>query len=124
MSIQEAALLAISCWRCAYAAERLASMTPTRISTFIRTWLLTPQEQLYGSSPREVIWQQLGEGNPIPSEYAAEAYGDWDCRSARAARRDRERRERRGAGHCWVYSPDAACSRYTPKAAKNAGAKN
>ena len=89
MSIQEAALygdLVVALRD--YAAGQLADVSPDldaetaggRLDEFIRTWFFTPQGELYGPAPREVIWrEQLGEGNPIPREYAAEAYGDCDC---------------------------------------------
>ena len=120
MSIQEAALygdlvLALR----DYAAERLASMTPCKdLDEFIRIWLFTPQEQLYGSSPRDVIWrEQLGEGNPIPREYAAEAYSDCDCPICQMLREEIENAESDEAhGHCWVYSPDSCLlDRYDPE---------
>ena len=64
---------------------------------------------LYGSSPREIIWrEQLGEDNPIPREYAAEAYGDCDCPICQMLREEIENAESDEAhGHCWVYSPDS-----------------
>ena len=111
-----------------YAVERLASMTPCKdLDDFIRTWLFAPQEQLYGSTPRDVIWrEQLGEGNPIPKEYAVEAYGACDCPICQMLRDEIENAESDEAhGHCWTIAPTRACSiATTPKAAKNAGTRN
>jgi hypothetical protein len=116
MSVQEAALygdlvLALR----DYAAEQLAALTPERdvdaarahLDEFIRTWFFTPQKELYGSAPREVIWrEQLGEQNPLPKEYAAEVYGD-DCPICQAMRAEIENAESDEAhGHFWGYAPD------------------
>ena len=120
MSIQEAALygdlvLALR----DYAAERLASMTPCKdLDEFIRIWLFTPQEQLYGSSPRDVIWrEQLGEGNPIPREDAVEVYSDCDCQICQILREEIENAASDEAhGHCWTYCPDSCLlDRYDPE---------
>src|SRR5712692_8422987 len=88
MSVQEAALygdlvLALR----DYAADQLATLRPDRdaraardrVDEFIRAWFFTPQKELYGSAPRDVIWrEQMGEPNPLPKEYAAELFED-DC---------------------------------------------
>ena len=67
MSIQEAALygdLVVALRD--YAAGQLACVSPDldaetaggRLDEFIRTWFFTPQGELYGSAPREVIWRE------------------------------------------------------------------
>jgi hypothetical protein len=52
-----------------------------QLDALIRAWFFSPQDQLYGSAPRDVIWrEQLNQGNPIPPEYARHtAGGDCDC---------------------------------------------
>ena len=127
MSIQEAALygdLVIALRD--YAAELLADgahdldveTAGCRLDEFIRTWFCKPQEQLYGSTPRNVIWrEQLGEGNPIPKEYAAKAYGDCDCPICQMLREEIENAESDEAhGHFWTYCPDSCLlDRYDPE---------
>ena len=127
MSIQEAALygdLVVALRD--YAAGQLAEVSPDldaetaggRLDEFIRTWFFTPQGELYGSAPREVIWrEQLGEGNPIPREYAAEAYGDCDCPICQMMREEIENAESDEAhGHFWNYFPDSCLlDRYDPE---------
>jgi hypothetical protein len=126
MSVQEAALygdlvLALR----DYAAEQLAALNPAHdvdaaragLDEFIRTWFFTPQDELYGSAPREVIWrEQLGEPNMIPKRYAAEAYGD-DCPICQAMRAEIENAESDEAhGHHWTYCPDSCLlDRYDPE---------
>jgi hypothetical protein len=117
MSVQEAALygdlvLALR----DYAAGQLAGLTTehdleatrVRLDDFIRTWFFTPQAELYGSAPREVIWREkLGEPNVIPREYAAEAFGD-DCPICQEMRREIEEAEEGvDHGHHWTYCPDS-----------------
>jgi hypothetical protein len=77
------------------------------LDDFIRTWFFTPQKELYGSAPREVIWrEQLGEENPLPEEYAAEIYDD-DCPICQAmAERLGNAEEGEACGHFWGYCPD------------------
>jgi len=102
MSVQEAALygdlvLALH----DYAAEQLAPFSPdkntdaarTRVDDFIRTWFFTPQKELYGSAPREIIWrEQLGKANVLPKEHTADAFGD-DCPICQEIRGDIESAE-------------------------------
>jgi hypothetical protein len=129
MSVQEAALygdlvLALR----DYAAAQLAALSSegdvaaarARLDEFIRTWFFTPQEELYGSAPREVIWrEQLGEQNPLPKKYAAEAYGD-DCPICQAMREEIEGAESDEAhGHFWGYCPDTCLLElYDPEGAE------
>ena len=127
MSIQEAALygdLVVALRD--YAAGQLADVSPDldaetaggQLDEFIRTWFFMPQRELYGSAPREVIWrEQLGEGNPIPKEFAAEAYGDCDCPICQMLREEIESAESDEAhGHFWNYFPDSCLlDRYDPE---------
>ncbi|MBM4458460.1 MAG: hypothetical protein FJ011_11940 [Chloroflexi bacterium] len=129
MSVQEAALygdlvLALR----DYAAEQLAAATGdhdlaavgARLDDFIRAWFFTPQKELYGSAPRDVIWrEQLGEQNPLPKEYAAEVYGD-DCPICQAMREELENAEDDEAhGHFWGYCPDTCLlEQYDPVGAE------
>ena len=127
MSIQEAALygdLVIALRD--YAASRMSLLSSVlsvedaraQVDGFIYDWLFTPQGALYGSAPREIIWrEQLGEGNPIPKEYAAEAYGDCDCPICQMLREEIENAESDEAhGHFWTYCPDSCLlDRYDPE---------
>jgi hypothetical protein len=127
MSMQEAALygdLVVALRD--HAAGELAGRSPNLdaetagalLDEFIRSWFFTPQAQLYGAAPREVIWrEQLGEGNAIPREYAAEAYSDCDCPICQMMREEIESAEDDAAhGHCWVYCPDSILlDRYDPE---------
>jgi hypothetical protein len=89
------------------APEHCAEAARARLDDFIRTWFFTPQEELYGSAPREVIWrEQLGEENLLPREYTAELYHD-DCPICRAMREQIENAEDDEAySSFWGYSPD------------------
>ena len=81
-----------------------------QLDNLIRDWFFTPQDRLYGSAPREVIWrEQLGQGNPIPPEYAREAFDD-DCPICQGAIEEIEAGEHQhghGGWH-WTYCPDSA----------------
>jgi hypothetical protein len=90
MSIQECALYGDLVFHLRdQVAEMLVKNAPYRnveeakqsLDTLIRDWFFTPKAELYGSAPREVIWrEQLGMGNPIPSEYARHAFDDtYNC---------------------------------------------
>lgn len=127
MSIQEAALYG-GHWRwlsATHAAARLAlassgldvATARAQLDEFIRDWLFTPQT-LYGSAPREIIWRELlGEGNPLPRQYAVEAYGDCDCPICQMlARRSRAPKSDEAHGHCWTYAPESGLiDRYDPE---------
>jgi len=129
MSVQEAALygdlvLALR----DYAAEQLAAAAVDHdldaaralLDDFIRTWFFTPQKELYGSAPREIIWrEQSGEQNPLPKEYAAEVYGD-DCPICQAMREEIENAEDdESHGHFWSYCPDTCLlEQYDPVGAE------
>ena len=127
MTIQEAALygdlvVALRDFAAAHLAESSpdldAETTGARLDEFIREWFFMPQEALYGSAPRDVIWrEQLGESNPIPKEYAAEAYGDCDCPICQMMREEIESAEDDEAhGHFWTYCPDSCLlDRYDPE---------
>ena len=117
MSVQEAALygdlvLALR----DHAAQQLASVhssldvaiATNQLDEFIRTWFFTPQEELYGSAPREVIWrEQLGEENPLPREYAREAYCGDDCPLCQMLIAEIENApDDESHGHFWGYAPE------------------
>ncbi len=81
-----------------------------RLESLIRDWFFAPQKDLYGSCPRDVIWrEQLGQGNPIPPEYAHEAFDD-DCPICQDAIEDIEGQHNHGYGEGWqwTYCPDSA----------------
>lgn len=80
------------------------------LDTLIRDWFFTPQRELYGSAPREVIWrEQLGQGNPIPPEYVPEVFDD-DCPICQGAIAEIEAGEHHHGhgGWNWTYCPDSA----------------
>ncbi len=86
MSIQEAALhgeLVL------YLRDRLAELLAgeggdvekeqERLDAIIRGWFFTPQRDLHGCAPRELIWaERRGESNPVRPEYLEEFFAD-DC---------------------------------------------
>ena len=88
MSYQECALYGeLVLWLRDRAAELLAGdggeaaleAQQTRLDGLIREWFFAPQEELYGSAPRDIIWaEQLGEANPMPPEAIDEMFDD-DC---------------------------------------------
>ncbi len=50
-----------------------------RLDGLIRDWFLTPQDELHGCAPRDLIWaEQRGEPNPIHPERIDEFFED-DC---------------------------------------------
>ena len=128
MSIQECALYSdLVLWLRDRAAELLAEAKSgattveaeaARLDELIRSWFFTPQEELYGSAPREVIWrEQLGEPNPIPKEYADEAIADDDCPICQMMREEIESAESdHNHGWHWTYCPDSCLlDRYDPE---------
>ncbi|MDM8527406.1 hypothetical protein QUF58_04270 [Anaerolineales bacterium HSG24] len=82
-----------------------------RLDSLIRNWFFTPQEDLYGLAPREVIWrEQLDMPNPIPPEYAHDAFDD-DCPICQGAIEEIESGEHNhahGNGWNWTYCPDTS----------------
>ena len=67
--------------------ERIAELDPTGgkdaaqawVNQVIRDWFFTPQKDLHGDAPRDVIWrEQKGEPNIVPKEHAHEMFFD-DC---------------------------------------------
>lgn len=67
--------------------ERIAEMDAAHDATtarawadeIIRGWLLTPQEDMHGSTPAEIIWRERkGEPNVVPPEHAHDMLFD-DC---------------------------------------------
>jgi hypothetical protein len=127
MSIQEAALygdlvIALRDHAAAQLADGSSDLDAqtarVRLDEFIRAWFFAPQAALYGSAPREIIWrEQLGEGNPIPKEYAAQAYSDCDCPICQMMREEIESAESdESHGHFWTYCPDSCLlDRYDPE---------
>jgi hypothetical protein len=82
-----------------------------RLDALIRDWFFTSRDDLYGSAPRDVIWrEQLGEGNPIPPEYARQTFDD-DCPICQSAIEEIEAGEHdhsHGGGWQWTYCPDVS----------------
>jgi len=67
--------------------ERIAELDPTGgkdaakawADQVIRDWFFTPQKDLHGDAPRDVIWrEQKGEPNIVPKEHEHEMFFD-DC---------------------------------------------
>ena len=67
--------------------ERIAELDPTGgkdaaqawVNQVIRDWFFTPQKDLHGDTPRDVIWrEQKGEPNIVPKEHEHEMFFD-DC---------------------------------------------
>ena len=67
--------------------ERIAELDPTGgkdtakawADQVIRDWFFTPQKDLHGDTPRDVIWrEQKGEPNIVPKEHEHEMFFD-DC---------------------------------------------
>lgn len=89
-----------------------------QLDQLIRDWFFTPQNRLYGSAPREVIWrEQLGQGNPIPPEYVHEAFDD-DCPICQEtiAEIEAESPHHGHDGWNWTYCPDSGLiDRYDPE---------
>ncbi len=90
-----------------------------RLDTLIHDWFFTPQDELYGSAPRDIIWrEQLGQGNPIPPEYAHQAFDD-DCPICQGAIAEIEAGEHHhshDSGWHWTYCPDISLiDRYDPE---------
>ncbi|MEA3375069.1 MAG: hypothetical protein U9R72_02560 [Chloroflexota bacterium] len=86
MSIQEAALYGKLLL---YLRDRLAELLAgedgdvederERLDAIIRTWFFTPQRELHGCAPRELIWaERRGEPNPVHPERLDEFFVD-DC---------------------------------------------
>jgi hypothetical protein len=127
MSIQEGALYGdLVLWLRDRAAELLAEARSdstleaemARLDALIRGWFFTPQDELYGSAPREIIWrEQLGQGNPIPKEYVDDAIGDDDCPLCQMMREEIESAESdHDHGYHWTYCPDwCLLDLYDPK---------
>jgi hypothetical protein len=118
MSVQECALYGdLVLWLRDRAAELLAEVRTdstveaetARLDELIRSWFFTPQDELYGSAPREVIWrEQLGELNPVPKEYVDEFIADDDCPICQMMREEIESAEDdHEHGWHWGYCPDS-----------------
>jgi len=99
-----------------------------QLDVMIRAWFFTPQDELYGSSPRDVIWrEQLNMGNPIPPDYAHDAFDpDCDCPICQMALEEMEA----GAGEApfggyyhswqWTYCPESGLiDRYDPEGSED-----
>jgi len=118
MSVQECALYGdLVLWLRDRAAELLAEARTdstieaeaARLDELIRGWFFTPQDELYGSAPREVIWrEQSRESNPISKEYADEFLADDGCPICQAMRQEIESAEDdHEHGWHWGYCPDS-----------------
>jgi hypothetical protein len=86
LSIQEAALYGeLVLYLRDHLAEMLAGEVGSvqeaeeQLDTLIAEWFLTPQDELYGCAPRDLIWaEQKGVPNPVHPEYLEAFFVD-DC---------------------------------------------
>jgi len=81
-----------------------------RLDTVIRDWFLSPQDELHGCAPRDLIWaEQKGEPNPIHPDRLAEFFDD-DCPICQAEYREVKAAIEAGedSGWHWHYD-DGGC---------------
>jgi len=77
-----------------------------RLDTVIRDWFFTPQDELHGCAPRELIWaEQKGEPNPIHPDHLAEFFDD-DCPICQAEYREVQAAIEAGEEHGWQWHHD------------------
>jgi hypothetical protein len=94
------------------AAGAYASLEEAKqqLDVLIHDWLFTPQEDLYGSAPREIIWrEQLNQGNPLPPEFVRQAMADSQSFSQTLMEKlNSSNSEEFGyqEGWFWQYTPD------------------
>jgi hypothetical protein len=127
MSVQECALYGdLVLWLRDRAAELLAEAregsveeAAEELDALIRSWFFTPQDELHGLAPRDIIWAEYqGKPNPIPPEALDEMFFD-DCPICRELKADVERAlaEGRDPGFSWHYDNGGypLIARYDPE---------
>lgn len=112
MSVQECALYGeLVLYLRDRAAELLAAEggdlegEQERLDAIIHDWFFTPQDDLHGCSPRELIWaEQSGEPNPIYPEHLDEFFVE-DCPFCQAEREEVKAAHKAGRdpGWHWYY---------------------
>lgn len=77
-----------------------------RLDSIIRDWFFTPQDELHGCAPRDLIWaEQKGEPNPVHPDHLAEFFDD-DCPICQAEYREIEAAIEAGEEHGWQWHYD------------------
>src|SRR5712691_8881199 len=91
----------------ACADQQITTETATQqLDEVIRAWFFTPQQDLMGLAPRDVIWaEQTGRANPVPPDRVGEMFDD-DCPICQAMRADAERDMAEGHAHGWQWHYD------------------
>ena len=94
------------------AAELLAGdggkvqVEQARLDTVIRDWFFTPQDELHGCAPRDLIWaEQKGEPNPVHPDHLAEFFED-DCPLCQAMHHEVKVAIEAGEEHGWQWHYD------------------
>ena len=115
MSVQECALYGdLVLWLRDRAAELLAGAKADstveaemgRLDELIRSWFFTPQDELHGCAPRDLIWaEQMGNPNPIPVDRLDEFFFD-DCPICQQMKAEVEVAELGGHEHGWQWHYD------------------
>jgi len=90
-----------------------------RLDAIIRDWFFTPQDELHGCAPRDLIWaEQKGEPNPIHPDRLAEFFDD-DCPICQAMQQEIEAAIEAGEEHGWQWHYDDGgyplIARYDPE---------
>ena len=91
-----------------------------RLDALIREWFITPQEELCGCAPREIIWaERAGRPNPIDPDQIDGMFPD-DCPICEMERRELEASLAAGEepALCWHYDDGGypLIARYDPEA--------
>jgi hypothetical protein len=90
-----------------------------RLDALIRDWFFTPQGDLHGCAPRDIIWaEQLGQPNPIHPEQVEEFFDD-DCPVCQFERDRVQAALDAGEEHGWQWHYDDGgfplIARYDPE---------
>ena len=115
MSVQECALYGdLVLWLRDRAAGLLAEANldstveaeTARRDELIRSWFFTPQDELHGCAPRDLIWaEQMDKPNPIPTDRLDEFFFD-DCPICQQTKAEVEAAELEGHEHGWQWFYD------------------
>jgi hypothetical protein len=90
-----------------------------RLDVIIRDWFFTPQDELHGCAPRDLIWaEQKGEPNPIHPDRLVEFFED-DCPICQAMYQEVKAAIEAGEEHGWHWHHDDGgyplIARYDPE---------
>ena len=116
MSVQECALYGdLVLWLRDRAAKLLAEARgeattveaeTDRLDELIWDWFFTPQDELHGCAPRDLIWaEQMGKPNPIPVDRLDDFFFD-DCPICQQMEAEVEAAELEGHEHGWQWYHD------------------